>query len=105
MAAENFDWDKYFSNAKWDDIREKSPFFDGQRSPSLLLEDVGLVYLSSLDVGFSISDIVGLKSVTSDVKSVFKQSIESKNYYKAAVANTDLEIIDNLLNNFESGVR
>lgn len=99
MATEYFNWDKYFSNAKWDDIRENSPFFDGQKLPSLLLTDVGFVYLSSLDEGFSISDTEGLKCVTSDVKSVLKLSIESKNYYKAAVANTDLEIIDSLLDN------
>ena len=97
MKSDIFDWDKYFANAKWNDIYQKSPFFDGQRLPSLVHRDVGLVYLSSLDLDFSVSDADGLKSVIPDIESVLQRSLECHNYYKAAIANTDLTIVQNLL--------
>ncbi|WLQ14344.1 hypothetical protein O5O45_00115 [Hahella aquimaris] len=97
MTNKNLDWDKYFANAKWNEICEKSPFFDMQRPPSLVHQEAGLVYLSSLDLDFSLSDGDALKSVITDVQSVLQRSLESKNYYKAAVASTDLAIISNLL--------
>lgn len=97
MQTRNFDWDQYFTSAKWNDVRKNSPFFDGQRPPSLVHQEAGLVYLSSLDLGFSLSDGDSLESVITDVESVLQSAIESENYYKAAIASTDLEIIDNLL--------
>lgn len=99
MPTEMFDWDKYFANAKWDDIRENSPIFYGQRLPSLIHQEVGLVYLSSVDLDFSLSDVDGLESIILDVKSVLRRSLESSNYYKAAVASADLVIVENLLSN------
>ena len=97
MSKADFNWDKYFASATWNEIREKSPFLDGQRLPSIVHQEVQLVYLSSLDLDFSLSDVDGLKSVIGDIKSTLQRSWESKNYYKVAVASADLEIISNLL--------
>lgn len=97
MSKANFNWDKYFASAKWNEVREKSPFFDGQKLPSIVHQEADLVYLSSLDLDFSLSDVEGLKSIIGDIKSTLQRSLESNNYYKAAVASTDLEIISNLL--------
>jgi hypothetical protein len=97
MPTSDFNWDKYFASATWNEIREKSPFLDGQRLPSIVHQEAELVYLSSLDLDFSLSDVDGLKSIIGDIKSTLQRSLESKNYYKAAVASSDLEIISNLL--------
>jgi hypothetical protein len=80
MPISNFNWDKYFASATWNEIREKSPFLDGQRLPSIVHQEAELVYLSSLDLDFSLSDVDGLKSIIGDVKSTLQRSLESKNY-------------------------
>ncbi|WP_144244283.1 hypothetical protein [Nitrincola sp. A-D6] len=74
-----------------------NPIFYGQRLPSIVHQGAGLVYLSSLNLDFSLTDVVGLKNVILDIKLTLQHFSESKNYYKAAVASTDLEIISNLL--------
>ena len=99
MSNNEFDWDKYFAESSWNDIRENSPFLNTQRLPSLVNENSGLVYLSSIDLYFSISDVDGLINAISCVKSVLKNSLESKNYYKAAVATSDFYTIKNMLSN------
>lgn len=99
MTGKSFNWDKYFSTSKWDDIRKNSPFFDGQRLPSLVNNDADLVYLSSLDLDFSLSNSAELESALVDVKLIFKRSLKSRNYYKAAIAETDFNFIKNILSN------
>jgi hypothetical protein len=92
-----FNWDAYFSSATWDEVRKNSPMLSVQRLPSLTIHEQGVVYLSSLDLDFSISDIDGLKNVLPEVKDAFHRAKKSNNYYKMAVANYDFEEIKNLL--------
>jgi len=107
MSTSRFNWDKHFADAKWNDIYMNSPFFDGQRLPSLIHEGKGLIYLSSVDLDFSISDINNLNDVMEDIKSVFENALKLKNYYKAAIASADFYAIQNILSsqgvqNFDS---
>jgi hypothetical protein len=97
MSDNKFNWDKYFSKAQWNDIYHNSPVFEGQRLPSIINRDAELVYLSSQDLGFSILDKEGLASVLSSVKASFRKALESKSYYKAAIAESDFNTIKNLL--------
>lgn len=101
MSNNEFDLDKYFAESSWNDIRENSPFLNMQRHPSLINKNAGLVYLSSIDLCFSISDVDGLIGAISCVKSVLKKSLESKNYYKAAVATSDFYTIKNILSDID----
>ena len=36
MSNNEFDWDKYFAESNWNDIRENSPFLNMQSLPSLV---------------------------------------------------------------------
>jgi len=101
MSDNKFNWDKYFLNAKWNDIYDNAPIFEGRRLPSIINRDAELVYLSSQDLGFSTLDKEGLASIISSVKNSFKQAVESKSYYKAATAKSDFETIINLLHDLD----
>ena len=99
MKLGRFDWDKHFSESKWSEIRENSPFLVDKRLPTLFNHEHGLVYLSSLDVDCSLSDRDCLESSLSDVKSVFQEAVQSKKYFKAAMAVTDFEVLKEQLIN------
>ncbi|MBL1352948.1 MAG: hypothetical protein COA61_006405 [Zetaproteobacteria bacterium] len=97
MSTTRFNWDKYFADAKWNDIYKNSPFFNYQRLPSLIHEKEGLIYLSSVDLAFSISHANNLNDIMPDIKLVFKNALQSKDYYKAAIASSDFYAIKNIL--------
>ncbi|MDA8154610.1 MAG: hypothetical protein M0003_18165 [Acidithiobacillus sp.] len=99
MSNNEFDWDKYFAESSWNDIRENSPFLNTQRLPSLVNQKAELVYLSSIDLCCSISDTDSLDNAILHVKSVFQSALKSKNYYKAAIASSDFDTIKNMLSN------
>lgn len=94
-----FNWDKYYSQAKWDDIQNKSPFLSNQRLPSLVLEKEGVVYLSSLDLDFNITNVKSLYKMMESIKSSFHIHLEKKEYFKAAVAEADFYLLQQLLSN------
>lgn len=103
MSGVRFDWDDLFLNSKWSYIYNNSPFFNGQRLPSLVNRDSGLIYLSSLDVDLSIYDTEGLVSIVQSINISFKSNLNNKNYYKAAVAQADFHAVKDLL--FDLGVQ
>lgn len=82
MPTSSFDWDKHFSDSTWNDIQMNSPFFNCQRLPSLINKKEGLIYISSLDLAYSLSDANDMESALPRVKTVFERALETKNYYK-----------------------
>lgn len=45
MAGKAFSWDKHCSKLTWNEVRENSPVFDGQRRPSLFSPDNTRIYV------------------------------------------------------------
>lgn len=98
MPHRQFDLDAYFQKAKWEEVIENSPLLVSQRPPSVILEEQNLVYLSSIDLAYSLKDHEELRSAINDIEQTMQHAIENKNYYKAAVAESDIDAINNIIN-------
>ena len=97
MKKVDFDWDKYFSRASWEDIREKSPFLATLRLPTIVLEEKRLVYISSQDDYCSTDDAESMKALSKQAKSTYDAAVLNKNYSKAAIAKCDYKLLHSLL--------
>ena len=96
-------WDEYFAKAKWDEIHNKSPFLSNRRLPSLVLENEGIAYLSSLDLDCHITDVNFSLRMMKEIKSSFHEHLGRKDYFKAAVAEADFYMLQQLLSNQGEG--
>lgn len=97
MAGKEFNWDKHFSKLTWNEVRENSPVFDGQRLPSLFSPDNTRIYVSSLDLEFATDDVRELAGALEDIKATFDMAKRSNGYYKMAMAKSDFSTVQGLL--------
>jgi hypothetical protein len=94
-----FNWDKYYSTASWSEVRENSSLLLSERLPSIIHEKQQLAYFSSIDLDCSLNDQKSLESYLGSIKEVFQREVESKNYYKAACAESDFHQAQDILVN------
>lgn len=92
-----FNWDKFYSTAKWDEIRQNSPLLSSERLPSLINKDQEIAYFSSIDLDCSLNDKNGLETFLELIKQAFLRALKSNYYYKAACAESDFYTAQSLL--------
>ncbi len=97
MAEKEINWDKHFSKLTWNDVYENSPFFHGQRPPTLFSPDRTRIYISSLDLEFATDNAQELADALEDIKSTFDMAKRSNGYYKMAMAQSDFSALQGLL--------
>lgn len=97
MASNQISWDKYFSKLTWNEVYGNSPFFDGQRLPTLFSSDGNSIYISSLDLEFSTQDTNELAGGLKGIKSTFDMAKRTNGYYKMAMAQSDFRAVQGLL--------
>lgn len=69
----------------------------------MVLEKEGVAYLSSLDLDCNITDTNCLLRMMGGVKSSFHEHLGKKDYFKAAVAEADFYMLQQLLSNQGEG--
>lgn len=89
--------EKHFANMTWDEVYENSPFFHGQRLPTLFSPDGSTIYISSTDFNYSTTDPAKLSQALEDIKSIFDSAKQSDKYYKTAMAESDIIAVQGLL--------
>lgn len=97
MINDQINWDKRFSKLTWNEVYENSPFFDGQRLPTLFSSDGNSIYISSLDLALSTENVDELVEGLETVKSIFDMAKRTNGYYKMAMAQSDFEAVKGLL--------
>ena len=97
MAGKEINWDKHFSKLTWNDVYENSPFFHGQRLPTLFSPDSTRIYISSLDLEFATDKAPELAGALEDIKATFDMAKRSNGYYKMAMAQSDFSAVQGLL--------
>lgn len=97
MTSNQIDWDKYFSKLTWNEVYGNSPFFDGQRLPTLFSSDGNSIYISSLDLEFPTGDTNKLVEGLKGIKSIFDMAKRTNGYYKMAMAQSDFHAVKGLL--------
>jgi hypothetical protein len=90
-------WDKHFSKLTWNEVYGNSPFFDGQRLPTLFSPDGNSIYISSLDLALPTGDVDELAEGLENIKSTFDMAKRTNGYYKMAMAQSDFRAVQGLL--------
>lgn len=75
MKSKPFDWDKYFSKAKYKEIADSSPDLRSRRHPTVYSPDGKWIYLSSLDIDVEIHDLDELKIILKHLINSYKSEI------------------------------
>lgn len=93
-----FNWDKYFHEVSLNDFIETSPFFDCQRIPSTFNPEKTKYYSSSLDIDVAVDDIDEMNILLNELRSKIHGLIADGNFYKAAMVDCDIRILEILIN-------
>lgn len=88
-----FNWEQFYSTSKWVDIRDNCPLLTNERPPTLINKQKAIAYFSSVDFDCSLVDHKELHLLLALIKNTFSAAVKSKNYYKAACAESDFHTI------------
>lgn len=97
MTSKEINWDRHFAKLTWNEVYESSPFFHGQRLPTLFSPDKTRIYISSLDTELPTDNARELADALEDIKGTFNMAKRSNGYYKMAMAQSDFSAIQGLL--------
>jgi predicted Ser/Thr protein kinase len=106
MSQKTFDWDKFFSEASFNEIRNLSPDLRSRRLPSSYSPDKKFFYLSSVDDYVETNNQEQIRQQLVPVKNAYIRATRSgcfsysnyMNYANAYIACKDLITLCNLLN-------
>lgn len=101
MSNKCFNWDRYFAEASFKDIRKMSPDLSSRRLPSAFSPDRKFLYLSSQDIDVQTNDPGQLKVALASIKISYAMANRAGqiDHRKAYVARTDCIAVCDLLTN------
>ena len=103
MRKPEFDWDAYFKNISFAEVRENSPSLRSNRLPSIYSPDHSLFYVSSQDVEVDTNDIHKLASILEILKQAHYFKKRDKEYYRLGVIIDEIREIAHMMYSIGSG--
>lgn len=93
-----FEWDTYFENSSYNEVRKNSPMLGYRRHPTTFSPDGDLLYLTSMDLDVNTEDAEELDNILKDLADGYRTAVEIKNSnYRIYAYSFDFELVCGLL--------
>jgi len=91
------------SKLSFDEFKERSPFLNSKRNPSVYSKDRQWLYLGSADDGVNIHDCTKIEKILHNLESCNNSESSGKSLYKRAKIENDIELLKELVQNCDGG--